>query len=199
MNVVYELSDNLYLNITNKCTNRCTFCIRNFSDRIGDKILWLEKEPTFKDIISELKKINLNDYKEIVFCGYGEPLLRIEIVKKVSRYVKENYPNKNIRVDTNGHANIFHGRNILPEIAPYIDSISISLNAENEYKYNLVSRPVFKDAYKYLIEFIRIAPNYINNVWISVVNIPSIDINKCEEIAHNLNVKFKIREFLRSL
>ncbi|WP_262370182.1 radical SAM protein [Dictyoglomus thermophilum] len=79
---VYQLGNSLYLNITNRCTNRCVFCIRNFTDRVGDKKLVLHKEPSSLEIIESLKKIDLRLYKEVVFCGFGEPLIRVEVVKK---------------------------------------------------------------------------------------------------------------------
>lgn len=198
-NVLYSLGDNLYLNITNRCTNRCIFCIKNFTNKIGDKVLLLEKEPSSKDLIDSLNSIELSNFKEIVFCGFGEPLIRVEIVKRVAEYIKENFPRSFIRIDTNGHGNLFNGRNILPEISHFIDAISISLNAENAIKYEKICRPVFYNAYDYVLNFINQSILYIRNVTLSVVRIESIDIEKCEEIANNLNVKLRIREFTKSL
>lgn len=198
-NVLYSLGDNLYLNITNRCTNRCIFCIKNFTNKIGDKVLLLEKEPSSKDLIDSLNSIELSNFKEIVFCGFGEPLIRVEIVKRVAEYIKENFPRSFIRIDTNGHGNLFNGRNILPEISHFIDAISISLNAENAIKYEKICRPVFCNAYDYVLNFINQSILYIRDVTLSVVRIESIDIEKCEEIANNLNVKLRIREFTKSL
>jgi len=198
-NVLYSLGDNLYLNITNRCTNRCIFCIKNFTNKIGDKVLLLEKEPSSKDLIDSLNSIELSNFKEIVFCGFGEPLIRVEIVKRVAEYIKENFPRSFIRIDTNGHGNLFNGRNILPEISHFIDAISISLNAENAIKYEKICRPVFCNAYDYVLNFINQSILYIRDVTLSVVIIESIDIEKCEEIANNLNVKLRIREFTKSL
>ena len=199
MNTLYTIDDNLYLNITNKCTNRCVFCIGNFTDTAGNKNLWLEREPTSQEVIADLSMLDLKMYKEVVFCGFGEPLLRIELVKKISSFIKEKYPEKKIRIDTNGHANLFHGRNIIPELAPYINAISISLNAESREKYNKISRPVFEDAYDYLLDFIALAKNYIKEVTATVVNLPSVDIEKCREIADELKVNFRVRNFIRNL
>ncbi|HOP95723.1 MAG TPA: TatD family nuclease-associated radical SAM protein [Dictyoglomaceae bacterium] len=199
MNTLYTIDDNLYLNITNKCTNRCVFCIGNFTDTAGNKNLWLEREPTSQEVIADLSMLDLKMYKEVVFCGFGEPLLRIELVKKISSFIKEKYPEKKIRIDTNGHANLFHGRNIVPELAPYINAISISLNAENKGKYNKISRPLFEDAYDYLLDFIALSKNYIKDVTATVVDLPSVDIEKCKEIADKLNVNFRVRDFIRNL
>lgn len=198
-NILYSLGDNLYLNITNRCTNRCIFCIKNFTNKIGDKVLLLEKEPSSKDLIDSLNSIDLSNFKEIVFCGFGEPLIRVEIVKRVAEYIKKNFPRSFIRIDTNGHGNLFNGRNILPEISHFIDAISISLNAESAIKYEKICRPVFCNAYDYVLDFINQSILYIRDVTLSVVRIESIDIEKCEEIANNLSVKLRIREFTKSL
>ncbi len=196
---VYYLGYSLYLNITNRCTNRCVFCIKKFTDQVGNKKLVLDREPSLRDIIEPLSKIDLRVYREIVFCGFGEPLLRVEIVKKVASFIKNMSPYLPVRIDTNGHGNIFNQRNILPEIAPYIDAISISLNAENKEKYDKISRPIFIDAYNAVIEFIKLSKIYIKDVTISVINLPTVDIKKCEKIAEDLGVKFKVREFVKSL
>ncbi|MGB9857672.1 MAG: TatD family nuclease-associated radical SAM protein [Dictyoglomaceae bacterium] len=200
MNTVYVLGENLYLNITNQCTNRCIFCIRNFTSKVGNKNLWLEREPTSQEIINEIKSyFPLRKFKEIVFCGFGEPLLRVNVVKKVIEFIKTYEPSVFIRIDTNGHGNIFHQRNILVDLKDLVDSISISLNAENSEKYNKICRPVFENAYEELLEFIKLAPKYIKNVQVTVVDIPSIDKSLCEKIAETLGVKFYVRSFLRSL
>lgn len=200
MNTVYLLGKNLYLNITNQCTNRCVFCIRNFANGVGNKNLWLEREPTSQEVIDEIKSyFPLNKFKEIVFCGFGEPLLRVNVVKKVIEFIKTYESSTFIRIDTNGHGNIFHQRNILLDLEGLVDSISISLNAESSEKYNKICRPVFENAYEGVLGFIKLAPKHIKNVQVTVVDIPSIDKSLCEKIAENLGVKFYVRSFLRSL
>ncbi|MCX7846094.1 MAG: TatD family nuclease-associated radical SAM protein [Dictyoglomaceae bacterium] len=200
MNTVYLLGENLYLNITNQCTNRCVFCIKNFSSGVGNKILWLEREPTYKEIVEELKSyFPLKKYKEIVFCGFGEPLLRINILKKISEFIKANDSSIILRIDTNGQGNVFHQRNILLELRDWIDSISISLNAESSEKYNKICRPVFKNVYEEILEFIKLATKFIKNVQITIVDLPEIDKYLCEKIALELGVKFHIRKFIKTL
>lgn len=199
-NTVYLLGENLYLNITNRCTNRCIFCIKNFSDGVGNRKLWLEREPTSKDIIEELTNyFPLKRYKEIVFCGFGEPLLRVNIVKKISEFIKNSEPSITIRIDTNGQGNVFHQRNILSELKDLIDSISISLNAENPENYNRICRPMFKNVYDDILEFIKLATKFIKNVQLTIVDLPEINKSLCEKKAIELGVKIYIRRFLRSL
>ncbi|PMQ01611.1 MAG: radical SAM protein [Dictyoglomus sp. NZ13-RE01] len=200
MSTVYVLGENLYLNITNQCTNRCTFCIRNFTDRVGDKVLWLNYEPTYDEITKELEQyLPLDRFKEIVFCGFGEPLLRINLLKKLVEFIRSKSSGVKIRVDTNGHANIFHQRNVIEELKDYIDAIYISLNAENEEKYNKICRPVFESVYNDLLEFIKLSKLYIKEVKVSIVDLPIVDKKSCEEIAKEIGVPLYVRSFVKTL
>lgn len=187
--IAYKIRDNLYLNITNNCTNECFFCVKFHTDYVKGHNLRLKNEPTEKDLIKAIGKPT--DYKEIVFCGYGEPLLRLEVVKKVALWIKEN--KGFVRINTNGQGNLIHKRNILPELRGLVDSISISLNAQDEQTYNRLCMPIFKDAYKEIINFVKEAKKYIPKVQITVVDIEGVDIEKCRKIAEEFDVSFKVR------
>lgn len=189
--IVYKIRDSLYLNITSRCTNRCGFCVRFHTSYIKGHNLRLEKEPSAEEIIKAVG--NPKDYKEIVFCGLGEPLLRLDIVKKVSEWIKQK--GGKVRINTNGHGNLIYGRNILPELQNIVDTLSISLDAEDEKKYDEICKPVYKNAFRAVIDFIKEAKKYIPEVKITVVDIPEIDIEKCKAIAKKLGVELRIREF----
>jgi TatD DNase family protein len=131
-------------------------------------------------------------YKEIVFCGYGEPLLRLDLVKKVAQWVR--LKKGRVRIDTNGHGNLIYGRNILTELAGIVDSMSISLNAQTREVYNAICNPAFENAYEGMLSFIREAKEVIPHVQVTVVALPQIDIERCREIAKELGVDFKVRE-----
>ena len=189
--IAYKIRDSLYLNITNKCTNKCSFCVRFRTSYVKGHNLHLEQEPTALQLIKAIK--NPRTYKEIVFCGIGEPLLRLDIVKKVSKWVKKN--GGTVRINTNGHGNLIHKRNIVPELAGLVDSLSISLDAENEKKYEKVCRPQLKDAFHGMIEFTREAKKVIPDIRFTVVKIPQINIKKCEALAKELGVPLSVRKF----
>lgn len=189
--IAYRIRDNLYLNITNKCTNRCIFCIRFHTDYVKGHNLRLSKEPDEEDLKNAIG--NPKDYKEIVFCGYGEPLIRLDIVKNVARWIKQN--GGIVRINTNGHGNLIHKRNILPELKGVVDKLSISLDAHDEETYNRVCKPVFKGAFNAVIEFIKESKKYISDVTVTVVNFEDVDIEKCRKLAQDLGVKFRVREF----
>ena len=132
-------------------------------------------------------------FDEVVFCGYGEPTLRLEVIKRVARAVKEK--GGRVRLNTNGHGNLIHKRNILPDLAGWVDAVSISLNAENTEKYNAICRPAFGfKTYDAVMAFIREAKRYIPEVTVTVVRTPLIDVGACERIAKELSVTFRIRE-----
>ncbi len=187
--IAYEIRDSLYLNITNRCTSKCTFCVRFHSDYVKGHNLRLEHEPTVDEI-----KLAIGDpkrYKEIVFCGYGEPLLRLDVVKQVASWIKDN--GGRVRINTNGHGNLIHKRNILPELQSLVDSISISLDAHDEKTYEKICNPIFKNAFKGVLDFIREAKKYVPEVQVTVVEMEDVDIKKCREIADSLGVKLRIR------
>jgi TatD DNase family protein len=188
--IAYQIRDSLYLNITNRCTNRCSFCIRFQSDYVKGHNLRLTDEPSE----DELKRAigAPGRYKEIVFCGFGEPLIRLEVVKNIAQWVKEN--KGRVRIDTNGQGNLIHGRNILPELQGIVDSMSISLNAQNKELYDAVCRPSFPDAYDGVLSFIREAQKVIPHVQVTVVAIPGVDVGRCREIAKELGVDLRVRE-----
>lgn len=193
MVIAYPWGDSLYLNITNQCSNDCYFCVRNHGDGVAGYRLWLEKEPTAREVIEAVG--DPRQYEEVVFCGFGEPLYRLEVVKEVAKELKKyGVP---VRVNTNGQANLIHGRNILPELSGLIDRISISLNAEDADKYQEICRSVFgKEAYNAVLEFIQEAKKYIPDVTVSVLTLRKIDQEKCRKMAEKLGVKFRVRAYL---
>ncbi|MDA8214114.1 MAG: YchF/TatD family DNA exonuclease [Nitrospiraceae bacterium] len=187
--IAYRIRDSLYLNVTNRCTSKCTFCVKFHTDFVKGHKLRLEHEPAeeeLKDAIGEPTK-----YKEIVFCGYGEPLLRLDVVKSVASWVKGK--GGKVRINTNGHGNLIHKRNILPELQGLVDSISISLDAQDEETYNRICRPAFKNAFNEVVNFIKEAKKYIPDVTATVVTAEGVDIDKCREITDSLGVKLRVR------
>lgn len=190
---IYELKDSLYLNITNRCNNACTFCIKYKNRKFEDKHeLWMTHEPSADEIIKQITDVS--KYRQFVFCGYGEPLIRLETVKQVSKYLKEH--NAYVRVDTDGQANLFHGRNIVPEISGSIDKINISLNAHDAKTYNKLCRSVFGEkAYRAIIDFARSAKEFIPKTILTAVELPGVDVQKCGEIGKELGIEFRLRPY----
>jgi TatD DNase family protein len=189
--IAYKIRNSLYLNITNRCTNRCRFCIRFRASYVKGHNLRLEKEPTALQIIKAIK--DPNTYKEVVFCGIGEPFLRLDVVKKVSKWVKEQ--GGRVRINTNGHGNLIHGKNILPELHGMVDSLSISLDAENDKKYMKICNPTIKNAFNGVITFIKEAKKFVPEVKLTVVKVPEIDVDKCKALAKDLGVELRVRKF----
>jgi TatD DNase family protein len=189
--IAYRIRDSLYLNITSRCTNRCGFCVRFQTSYVKGHNLRLQKEPSAEEIINAIE--NPQAYEEIVFCGLGEPFLRLDIIKSVAGWIKRS--GGRVRVNTNGHGNVINGRNILPELEGIVDSLSISLDAEDEEKYQEICKPSVKDAFNSIKSFIRESKKYIPDVKITVVDIPEVNIEKCRDIARELGVEIRIRKF----
>lgn len=196
--ISYPIGESLYLNITNRCTNHCYFCIRYKTKQFNKQHpLWLEHEPSVEKIMAAIG--DPTKHEQIVFCGYGEPLVRLETVKQVAKKVKSTLSTQHstlLRLDTNGQANLFWGRNVLPELKGLIDIISISLNAKNSELYQKICQSKFQqEAYAAVVDFIKEAKKYIPEVIATVVDLPEVDKEACKKIAEDLGVQFRVRPY----
>ena len=200
--IVYELCGKTYINLTNSCTNECEFCIRNIKDDVIGKNMWLKYDNIIGDDVIDALNINKENLKdEIIYCGYGEPTLRLSALIKSAKYIKENLNNKKIRLNTNGHGNLVYQTDIVPQLAQYIDSVSISLNAQDEETYNKISKPRIKNAYIGMLDFVKkCKKNGIDTTVTIVTHFKdyAIDVEKCRQIANDLGVKFREREYLNN-
>lgn len=196
MNIVYEYQNNLYINLTNRCTNKCKFCIRFTPSGVDNIDLWLEHEPTADEVIKSLEENNYKEYDEVIFCGYGEPMLRYEVIVEVAKYIKNN-SKLTVRINTNGHANRAAGKDITPLLKGLIDCISISLNAENAQKYHEICVCDYgEEGFYEMLDFARKASAYVPDVVLSVVDVIGKDeIEECRKIAEKTGVKFRVRQY----
>lgn len=193
MTVAYHMDNKLYLNLTNRCTNDCEFCIRRGSTGIGGHNLWLDHEPDFAEVIAAIG--DPTRYEEVVFVGYGEPLTRLDLVKEIAQWLKKQ--NMRVRVDTNGQANLIHGRNIIPELEGLVDTVSISLNATTAEKYDDLCHSIYGlKAYEAVLEFAAEAKKYIPRVIMSIVNYGEVEVEKARQITDKLGVELRVREFI---
>lgn len=195
MNILYTIDKSLYVNITNQCPCRCVFCIRNESDEVsGSGSLWLEHEPSVEEVKEAFNSYKLDNYNEIVFCGYGEPLVRIDEVIEISKFIKSQSDIK-IRVNTNGLSDLIHEKDTASMLKEIIDSISISLNAPDKETYNNVTRPKFGEkSFDSMLNFAKKCNDNINEVMLSVVDeISEEQIKLSYDIANSLNIKLRVR------
>lgn len=197
MTITYTVGNSLYVNVTNRCTNACDFCVRQTADgTYGD--LWLDKEPSAEQIFESVKNSDPTKYDELVFCGYGEPTIRLEEVLSVAKKVKEQY-GMPIRINTNGHASLIYGYDVTPRLSGLIDCVSVSLNAADAKSYDSICHSEFgEEAYDGLLDFAQKAAAYVPNVMLSIVSgsIPDGDIEICKKIAAKKGLTLKIREFI---
>ena len=176
MKISYTFEDKLYLNITNRCMMACPYCIkRKWENKFCGNDLKLDKEPSAKEIISSIG--DPRKYKEVVFCGYGDCLIRPDIVKEVAKWLRSH--NVKVRVNTAGLANYYYGKNILKDLKGLIDIISISLNGSNSQEYNDMNKPMFKEkSFDEILKFILESKKYISEVFITAVQFPVLMLQK---------------------
>ncbi len=196
MTILYPIYGNLYVNLTNKCPCACTFCLRNHSDHVSTSdSLWLDHDPTFEELKEASKKFNMDDYKEIVFCGYGEPTEAYDVLLQSAKYLKETYK-KPIRLNTNGLGNLVNNKDITPSLEGLVDTISISLNTPNKEEYNKIVRPKFgEESFDAMIDFAKKAKQYVPNVVLSTVDTTLLkeEEEQCAEICKNIGATYRIR------
>lgn len=174
---------------------------KNDKDDVCGQALWLDDEnSTSSDVIMQFEKIYADTpSKEVIFCGYGEPMLKFDEMKEVAAYIKEKYPEIKIRVNTNGHANFVYKRNVIPELKGLIDQFSVSLNGATASEYDELSQPKFENAYEEVKKFIKACSDENIDVVASVVEGYKgrhIDLETCEKIAADLGANFRVREWI---
>lgn len=197
----YILGDNMYINLTNLCTNDCIFCIRSLNDKVAGSDLNLSSEKINpEDVIVQIKEKMTAGIGEIVFCGYGEPLIKLDLIKEIAAFIKKTYPDIPTRINTNGQANIIHKKNVVEELKGLIDKVSISLNSDNAEQYQKLSKSKFgESAYEEVKTFAKLCGEAGIDTSLSIVtgykdNI--IDVENCKKIADDLGVKLRVREWL---
>jgi len=192
--IAYSIRNSLYLNITNECTNECIFCPRLKNPVVKGHDLRLERDPTFEEIVAAIG--DPFRYEEVVFCGFGEPLLRLETVKNVARFLREK-GFRNLRIDTNGQANLIHGRNVVPELAQLVTNYSVSLNAPSAEEYQRLCRPKYgPTAYEEVKKFIVECKRQGTSAVATVVALPGIDLDACRGVAEvELGVPLRVRAY----
>ncbi len=193
---IYIHNNSLYINLTNSCTNSCDFCIRNQMDGIDGYDLWLSKDPETKDIIESLEEFDVMNYKEIVFCGYGEPTMKLDVLLESAKHIKENYPEMKTRINTNGQANLYHKKDITPLFEGLIDKISISLNAPNSKEYQDICHSGFgEQAFDGILEFSKLAKKHVPNVRLTVIDLIGEEkIARCQSLADENELTLYVRK-----
>jgi len=195
--IAYEVGKSVYFNITNLCPCNCKFCLRNNGPGINpNESLWLEHEPTVDEVISVLENLDYPKYKEAVFCGYGEPTERLDILLKTAEFIKSLTIKPPIRLNTNGLSDLINNTKTAPKLAGLIDRVSISLNAPNAKMYNSMCLPMFGEkSFDSLIQFAKDCKQCIPEVKMTVVGstLSAADISQCAELCNSLDISLRVR------
>jgi TatD DNase family protein len=194
----YRDPDTLYLNVTNRCTNRCSFCVRSSTARLGDGHLLGGEEPSFDELVDAIEdRGGPESFREIVWCGYGEPTFRLDLILLTGPIFRA--AGARVRLNTNGHACLIHGRDVLPELGEVIDRVNVSFNSPNARRYGELCRPdpgavAGQDSisptafWEAMLDFLARAPNHIDEVRASVVGhtLSDKEIARCRQLAEEL-------------
>ena len=191
---IYKLKDAIYINLTNRCTNDCTFCLRNRHSGVGGYDLMLGKEPTAADVIAEFEKCD--DVGRAVFCGLGEPTMRLGVLVEVAQYLKTR--GAHVRLNTNGQGSAYAGYDIAPKLAGLVDEVSISLNASDADGYDKLCRSRYgTDAHAHLLYFAKSCIANGIKTALSVVDVIGTDeVARCRRIANEAGASFRVRHYV---
>lgn len=198
MVILYEVHNNLYVNMTNKCPCACVFCLRQTKEEMNHSgSLWLEREPSVEEVIAEFSKFDMDKYEEVVFCGFGEPTQRLEDLLLVADYVKKTFQ-KTIRINTNGLSDLIYGKDTAPMFEGKIDIVSISLNTPNRERYLELTRSKFGiESFDAMLRFAGNVKNYVKQVVLTTVSttLSAEEEEECRRICESLGVTYRIRPF----
>lgn len=198
MVILYEVHTGLYVNMTNKCPCACTFCLRQEKDEMNHSgSLWLEREPSVDEVKAEFENFDMSKYKEVVFCGFGEPTERLEDVLEVAAFVKEKY-GLPTRINTNGLSDLIYNKDTAPMFKDKIDTVSISLNTPNKERYYELTRSKFGiDSFDAMLKFAENVKHYVKNVVLTTVSttLSEDEERECAQICERLGVTYRIRPF----
>ena len=189
--ISYRIRDSLYLSINDRCTLECTFCPKTLgSTKVHEYDLKIDYRPSVNEIIKAID--DPKKYAQIVFCGYGEPTLRLKVVLEVANWLKQK--GAIVRINTDGLANLVHKRNVLPEMEGLIDELSVSLNAQNQKIYDLHCQPQLNNSYQAMLDFLKLSTNYNIKVTATAIDgLQGVNIAQCKNIASKIGVNFKAR------
>ena len=197
-NILYKVYNNLYVNLTNRCPCDCTFCLRKSMDKVGESdSLWLSEEPSVETVQAEFRKLDLSEYDEVVFCGFGEPTERIDDLLEIARFVKTEY-GKRIRLNTNGLGDLINGRPIEPDFRGLIDTVSISLNTPDKATYLSIVRPKFGEpSFDAMLSFAAQCVSYVPKVVLTTVatTLTQEQEAQCAAICKSIGAVYRIRPF----
>ena len=198
MTITYEGRNSIYVNMTNRCPCRCVFCLRYNKDHVFNaSSLWLDREPTVKEVCESIDAWDVAKYDEIVFCGYGEPTERLDDLLEVAAYIKSKYKKK-IRINTNGLSDLINGEKTAHKLLGLIDSVSISLNATDREEYLKIVRPKFGiDSYDAMLSFAGDCKEYVPEVVMTVVDVVTSreEQERSREICESIGVKLRVRPY----
>lgn len=190
----YKIKNAIYINTTSSCSNVCEFCIKFFARGVGGYDLTLPEDPELNETLEQIQKLATPEVSDIVFCGLGESTYRLDFIEKIAGiYKAKGY---NIRLNTNGHGNLINKCDIVPRLAVFLDSVSISLNAQNKELYDKICNPAYDNAYEAMLDFSRKCVGKIAEVWLTVIDMPGVDKDACRKIAGDIGAKFRIRPYI---
>ena len=196
--ILYIYGDKVYANLTNRCNLECEFCIRKNGDGVGSaNCLWHTQPPTFEKVKDAIDNFNWENYRDLVFCGYGEPTCALNVLLATAQYMKQHHSNIKLRLDTNGTSDLYNGQPTAKKLSQWIDTVSISLNAPNKEAYDKLCHPELPGSWEAMLRFAKESKDCFSGVMFTLVDvIPPQPIQQCQQLADQMGIPLRIREYV---
>ncbi len=195
---LYTLDGNLYVNLTNKCSNGCDFCVRNERSSYYGNYLWLRNgDPTVEGVIAAAKGFgDLSRFKEVVFCGFGEPTYKMAEMLALCDFFHDK--GLKTRLNTNGQGNLINKRDIVPDLKDKIDFVNVSLNASCVEKYQPICRSQYGESgFAGMIEFAKLCRRNGVPCRFSIVDcIGEDEVEACKRLAESIKIPLYVRKYI---
>ena len=192
--IAYRGGDAVYLNLTNRCSCACEFCLREWTEGVFGENLVLDHEPDIPRVTQAIELAFLEGpADEVVFCGFGEPTMRLDVVLAVTEWLRLR--RIRVRLDTNGHGQLLNPDVDVPAAlaAAGMSAVTVSLNAADPEAYDLICRPLFSKAHRAVIRFAELCLQHGMETTLTAVAYPDADLPGCEAIAAALGTGFRTR------
>lgn len=188
----------VYVNLTNRCSCACTFCLRPLKEMAEGSSLWLDEEPGEEAVLAELSALPWERVGEVVFCGFGEPTMRLDALTAILRRLREERPGTRTRLNTNGLSDLEYGRDTAADFDGLLDTVSISLNASNAERYLELTRSRFgAGSFEAMLAFAERAKEHVPDVVLTVVDRveDEEEISRCRALCEERGLRLRVRQY----
>mmetsp|Transcript_15879 Transcript_15879/g.23913 ORF Transcript_15879/g.23913 Transcript_15879/m.23913 type:complete len:218 (+) Transcript_15879:71-724(+) len=201
--LTYWLRGNLYVSVTNRVNSLSPVVLRGPSftmpSESGFCKLSYENDTDFEptsdmifdavDQAFEAGKIAVSsmDSEQVTFAGYGEPLLRAEVICDAATMIKDKRHGVPLRIKTNGLVSSSDASDLALRLRDSgIDKMCISLNSDNPKQHQEIMKPTTDAKFGDVCSFVIACVEAGLEVECTAVERPDVNISGVRALAMSL-------------